>query len=169
MKRILDTYYRFLKVLLTLLLGGMLVPVILQIASRSADQVPHFIWTEEAARFCFVWIVMIGSMIAVRDDRHFRVDLLPKPETAQHEAIGQLMVHGAMTVMALMFAWYGYKFAEFGWDQTSEMSGINMLSIYISFPLAGITWLIFLIEKIVDDVKKISGDGPGGEEWDQAK
>ena len=37
------------------------------------------------------------------------------------------------------------------------MSGINMLSIYLAFPLAGVTWAVFLLERIVVDVKLISG------------
>ena len=61
-----------------------------------------------------------------------------------------------MLLMALVFAWYGYDFARFGFIQTSEMSGINMLSIYISFPLAGVSWIMFLVEKIVDDLLLIS-------------
>jgi hypothetical protein len=36
------------------------------------------------------------------------------------------------------------------------MSGINMASIYISFPLAGVTWALFLSEKIVSDLRWIA-------------
>jgi len=30
-----------------------------------------------------------------------------------------------------------------------------MATIYISFPVAGISWLLFLIEKVADDIKLI--------------
>jgi hypothetical protein len=30
-----------------------------------------------------------------------------------------------------------------------------MLSIYISFPLAGLTWILFLLEKLALDLKQI--------------
>jgi hypothetical protein len=33
------------------------------------------------------------------------------------------------------------------------MTGINMLSIHAAWPLAGICWLLFLLEKIADDIK----------------
>ena len=62
-----------------------------------------------------------------------------------------------MAIMALAFAYYGYDFAHFGYIQNSELSGINMLSIYISFPLAGISWLLFLADRIVDDCRLING------------
>ena len=157
----LRLYYRLLKVLLTLLMALMIVPVALQILSRYTGIVPRYIWTEEVARFCFVWIIMIGSMIAVRDETHFDVDLLPHPETRRQEGISNLVVHAAMMLMALVFAWYGYDFARFGFIQTSEMSGINMLSIYISFPVAGVTWALFLSERIVADVRLISSRTQG--------
>ena len=155
MTRLLEHYYRFLKVVLTLLMAFMLVPVSLQIVSRFTGIIPRYIWTEEVARFCFVWIIMIGSMIAVRDGTHFDVDLMPHPKTRRDEGISKLIVHTGMILMAVVFAWYGFQFAQFGAIQKSEMSGINMLSIYISFPLAGVTWVLFLLEKIAADFRLI--------------
>lgn len=160
---LLEFYFRLLKVCLTLLMLLMVVPVLLQILSRYSEYVPRYIWTEEVARFCFVWVIMIGSMIAVRDQSHFKVDLLPQPETIRQKGFGNLIVHLAMMLMALVFAWYGYDFALLGLRQTSEMSGINMLSIYISFPLAGVTWGVFLVERIVADVRMISSNEQGSE------
>jgi len=158
---LLELYHRLLKILLTLLMALMIAPVSLQILSRYTGLIPRYIWTEEVARFCFVWIVMIGSMIAVRDETHFKVDLLPDPETKRQKGISNLIVHIAMFLMALVFAWYGSQFAKFGFIQTSEMSGINMLSIYISFPLAGVTWALFLLERMAGDMKLISSKSQG--------
>jgi TRAP-type C4-dicarboxylate transport system permease small subunit len=158
---LLELYYRLLKILLTLLMALMIAPVSLQILSRYTGLVPRYIWTEEVARFCFVWIVMIGSMIAVRDETHFKVDLLPDPETKRQKGVSSLIVHIAMFLMACVFAWYGSQFARFGFIQTSEMSGINMLSIYISFPLAGVTWALFLLERMAGDFKLIFSKSQG--------
>lgn len=153
MTKLLAGYYSLLKTVLTVLMGLLIVPVTLQILSRFTGIIPRYIWTEEAARFCFVWIVMIGSMIAVRDGSHFDVDLLPHPKTPRQKGIAGLVVHGVMMVMAVIFIGYGYEFAKFGAIQTSEMSGINMLSIYIAFPLAGVTWALFLGESLVADCR----------------
>ena len=158
---LLELYYRLLKILLTLLMSLMIAPVSLQILSRYTGIVPRYIWTEEVARFCFVWIVMIGSMIAVRDETHFNVDLMPDPETQRQKGVSNLIIHIAMMLMAIVFAWYGTEFAKFGFMQTSETSGINMLSIYISFPVAGVTWAVFLLERMVGDVQLIFGKSQG--------
>ena len=142
MKRLLDAYDRLLRLAITALMGAILVPVGLQIFSRYVGFIPRYIWTEEVARFCFIWIIMIGSMIAVRDATHFVVDVLPKPRTARGRAIARLVVDGFMLVMALVFVRYGYDFAAFGWEQNSELTGINMISIHLAFPLAGVTWVL---------------------------
>ena len=155
-KSSLDAYYACLKFVLGLLMFVMTIPVLMQILSRYTGIVPRYIWTEEVARFCFVWIVMIGSMIAVRDDSHFKVDLVSFSDERQ-KGISQMIVHLAMLLLALVFVWYGCTFARFGWMQHSEMSGINMLSIYVAFPLAGVTWVVFLLERIVGDIRTIAG------------
>ncbi|MEO7415347.1 MAG: TRAP transporter small permease, partial [Opitutaceae bacterium] len=127
MKKLLAGYHRVLNAILTVLMGLLIIPVTLQVLSRYTGIIPRYIWTEEAARFCFVWIVMIGAMIAVRDRAHFDVDVLPTPVTPRQKGIAGLIVHGLMLVLAAVFIRYGYDFAKFGAIQTSEMSGINML------------------------------------------
>jgi TRAP-type transport system small permease protein len=145
--------YRGLQALLTALIGVMIVPVTLQIFSRFIEFIPRYIWTEEAARFCLIWLIMLGATIAVRDGTHFDVDVLPAPKTPRGKAIARIIVHVPMLLVALIFVAFGWRFALFGWEQNSEMTGINMLSIHAAFPLAGICWLLFLLEKISDDLK----------------
>jgi TRAP-type C4-dicarboxylate transport system permease small subunit len=137
------------------------VPVALQILSRFTEAIPRYIWTEEVARFCFIWIIMIGSMIAVRDGSHFDLDVLPKPKTARGQAVGRIFVHIAMLMMALTFLIFGYRFALFGLDQESELTGLNMLFIHAAWPLAGLAFAVFLGEKIWDDVT-LFREGPHG-------
>ncbi len=83
MRRLNALIYRVLQVLLTVLMAVMIIPVTLQIFSRFFDFIPRYIWTEEAARFCLIWLIMLGATIAVRDGTHFDVDVLPAPKTAR--------------------------------------------------------------------------------------
>jgi TRAP-type C4-dicarboxylate transport system permease small subunit len=158
-RSILDGYYRLLQVALTVLMTALIVPVALQILSRYTGVIPRYIWTEEIARFCFIWIVMIGAMIAVRDGTHFDVDVLPKG-TAKVEAGLRIFVHVAMLLAALIFVTYGYQFAKFGSIQHSEIAGLPMLAIYIAWPLAGVTWIAFLGEKFREDLRIFRGEIP---------
>src|SRR3546814_14506566 len=110
--RLLDPVDRVLRVAITALIALLIVPVVLQILARYVDFIPRYIWTEEVARFCFIWIIMIGAMIAVRDDTHFDVDLLPTPRTTAGQGWARLVVHIAMAIFAAAFIWYGKQFVD---------------------------------------------------------
>jgi TRAP-type C4-dicarboxylate transport system permease small subunit len=159
MKALLDLWYRALRVALTLLMAALIVPVTMQILSRYGGIIPRYIWTEEIARFCFVWIIMIGAMIAVRDGSHFDVDLLPRSTNPVIEGASRLLVHLATLVVAVIFLVYGWRFVRFGWNQTSEIAELPMIWIFASFPLAGLTWLAFLGEKLAEDLRLLRGQG----------
>jgi len=163
MTRVADLVYRGLQLLLTLLMGLLILPIVLQIVSRFSPSIPHFIWTEEIARFCFIWVIMIGSMIGVRDGAHFHLDLLAEPRSPRARAIGRLWVHGAMLLVALTFVWFGYRFALFGWAQASELTGLNMLTIHIAWPVAGVVFTLFLGEKIAEDVALMRAHQPASD------
>jgi TRAP-type transport system small permease protein len=157
--KFLNGYYRLLQVLLTLLMAVLIVPVAMQILSRYTGLIPRYIWTEQIARFCFIWIVMIGAMIAVRDASHFDVDVLPKAPGKVEPGL-RIFVHLAMLLASLVFVVYGYQFAKFGSIQHSEIAGLPMLTIYIAWPLAGLTWVAFLGEKFREDVRILRGEIP---------
>ena len=153
MKKVLNGYYRFLQVALAVLMGLLLIPVSLQIFARYIGLIPRYIWTEEMARFCFIWVVLVGSMIAVRDSTHFTVDLLPKPKTKRGEAMARMFVDFWILMTALVFIIWGWPLVKFGLMQTSEMAELPMVYIYVAWPLAGFTWVLFLAEKFVDNIK----------------
>jgi len=153
MRKILNGYYRFLQVALAVLMGLLLIPVTLQIVARYIGIIPRYIWTEEMARFCFIWIILVGSMIAVKDSTHFTVDLLPKPLTNKGKAIARMFSDFWILVMALVFIIWGWPLVKFGLLQTSEMAELPMVLIYGAWPLAGFTWILFLIEKFVDNIQ----------------
>jgi TRAP-type C4-dicarboxylate transport system permease small subunit len=124
----------------------------MQILSRYTGIIPRFIWTEEIARFCFVWIILIGSMIAVRDGTHFDVDVLPHSASPTVELVMRLFVQLAVLAAALTFLRYGWDFAVLGSRQRSEIASLPMLAIYVAWPLAGASWALFTAEKMIDAI-----------------
>jgi len=78
MRRLIDAYSRLLDVLLGISVAALIVPVTIQIVARYTALIPAWIWTEEMARFLFIWMVMLGAMIGVREGTHFEVDVWPQ-------------------------------------------------------------------------------------------
>ena len=155
-RAVLDRLHVGLQWLLVASVAILIVPVMLQILSRYVGFIPRYIWTEELARFCFIWMIMIGAMIAVREGTHFDVDLLP-PLSAKSTAIMRIITHLAMLIFAVVFLYFGYQFTVFGANQLSELAELPMWLIFIAWPLAGAFWLLFLVEKFVEDVSILRG------------
>ena len=59
--------------------------------------------------------------------------------------------------MALVFVWAGIEFTEFAWYRISELAELPLWLIHIAWPLAGVTWIVFLGELFVDDLRTVVG------------
>jgi len=155
MRKLVDAYYRLLNWLLVISVAILIIPVSLQIFSRYTSLIPSYIWTEEMARFFFIWMIMIGSMVAIRDGGHFDVDLWPEL-APRANALLRMVSSVFVLVMALVFIWYGIRFVQFGWDQTSELADLPMPFIFAAWPLAGFTWVVFLGERFLQDLRTVA-------------
>jgi len=154
MQTFLDRYYRLLDWLLAATVGILVVPVTLQVIARFTEWFPHWIWTEEMARFLFIWMVMLGAMVGIRDASHFEVDVWPELSPGPN-ALLQIVSNVFVLVFALVFVWYGIRFVQFGWDQTSELAEMPMAYIFVAWPIAGITWLLFLGPRFRADLRTL--------------
>ena len=156
MRKLLGALHRVLEWLLVGLVAVLIVPVSLQIFSRQTALIPTYLWTEELARFCFVWMIMVGAMLAAREGTHFEVDLLPKL-SARANARFSIVASVFMLLFALLFIHYGWLFTLFGKDQISEIAELPMWTIFVAWPLAGVTWAVFLGEKLYDAIRVLRG------------
>jgi TRAP-type C4-dicarboxylate transport system permease small subunit len=156
MRTLIVGYYRLLDWLLAGTVGILIIPVTVQIISRYTELFPHYIWTEEMARFLFIWMVMLGSMIGVREGSHFVVDVLPDLPPRANAAL-EIVTNLFVLVFALVFVWWGVRFVRFGWDQTSELAELPMGFIFIAWPIAGVTWVLFLGEAFVASWRVLAG------------
>jgi TRAP-type C4-dicarboxylate transport system permease small subunit len=158
-KRLLHLYHRLLVWLLVATVAVLVVPVTMQILSRFTDLVPSYIWTEELARFMFIWMVMIGAMIGVREGTHFEVDVWPQLGS-RGNALLRIVSHMFVLVFALVFVWWGIAFTRFGWEQLSEIAELPMWTIFIAWPVAGITWVLFIGESFVANLRVLRSGVP---------
>jgi TRAP-type transport system small permease protein len=156
-KTLIRLYHRLLTWLLVGTVAVLIVPVSLQIFARFTQLIPAYIWTEELARFLFIWMVMLGAMIGVREGTHFEVDVWPQigPRT---NALLRIISHIFVLVFALVFIWWGIEFTRFGWDQLSEIAELPMWTIFIAWPIAGMTWVLFLGESFVTNMRILCGE-----------
>jgi len=155
-RRFVAAYHRLLTWLMVGTVVVLIVPVTLQIIARYTALIPSWIWTEEASRFLFIWMVMLGAMIGVREHAHFEVDVWPALSPRANAAL-RLVSSVGVLVFALVFIWAGWQFTRFAWNRLSELAELPLWLIHMAWPVAGVTWVVFLGEIFVDNFRILRG------------
>lgn len=148
--RSLELLVSVLKVALTILVGSLVIPVAMQVIARYTGIIPVYLWTEELATFLFIWVVMIGSVLAVWEGTHFDVQVLKDSSNPLILLIQRSIVYFLVGSFGALFTWYGIDYAKFGGIQHSVMMQANLLITHITVPFAGFLWCVFSIVKFVE-------------------
>jgi len=144
-EKALEGFCQLLRVTVGVLVAALIIPVTMQVLARYTGIIPVYLWTEELARYIFIWMVMVGSIIAVWEGTHFDVHVMPDATSPLGKLLQKGFVMLVVCVFALLFAYYGIGYASFGSIQTSVMMQVNLLVIYITVPFAGFCWAIFAL------------------------
>jgi len=154
MQQLLDGIHRLLIWMLAVTVVLLMVPVSLQIFSRFTELIPRYMWTEEMSRFMFIWMVMIGATVGVREGLHFDVDVWPslKPRAS---LVLKMVSNLFIIAFATVVLYWGIEFTKFGWNQSSELADMPMWWIFIAWPLCGALWLAFLIDGTLRDLRRL--------------
>jgi len=155
MKRIdraLSLFCDGLRVVIGVLIGLLTIPVGMQVIARYTGLIPVYLWTEELATFIFVWIVMLGSMLAVWDRKHFDVHVIPEATSNLGRLLQQGFVHVAIAAFAVLFIWYGIGYTQFGAIQKSVMLRMNLAFTYSTVPIVGVGWALFSIRHLAVEI-----------------
>ena len=159
MTQFLNAYHRLLTWLLAFAVAILMIPVSIQIFSRFTQLIPAYIWTEEMSRFFFVWMVMIGAMVGLRERLHFDVDVWPAL-SPRKDALLRIVANVFVLIFTVVIIVWGIDFTKFGWNQTSELADLPMWLIFIAWPVSGVTWLLFLVEAFIRDIGHYRRDEP---------
>ncbi|MFN7011982.1 MAG: TRAP transporter small permease [Allorhizobium sp.] len=112
-------------------------------------------WSEELARYFFIWATYVGIAYAVRKDAHIRVtmasDLLP----ARGQVFLRILSHIIFGAFALFVMYQGWFMVEktFRFGQKSASLGVPMGIIYLA-PFTGFLLVVLrLIQAVVSDLR----------------
>jgi TRAP-type C4-dicarboxylate transport system permease small subunit len=98
-------FLHFEENLAALCLGGLLLTLFLQVFTRFITRDP-LSWTEEAARYLYVYVVFLGSSAAVTERTHVAIDFLVlQLPRAGRLVVGLLVNLGVLFVLANPYAW----------------------------------------------------------------
>lgn len=121
---------------LVVLLGSMVLLAVLQIVLRQFFGT-GIVWADELIKIIVLWLAMVGSIAAARDNRHIRIDVLshvlPKRLIAVTRVIVELFAAGVCVVIAWQ-AWRYLKI-EVEWQET-VLVGQPAWAAHMIVPLA---------------------------------
>lgn len=153
--KICGVYAKFLNFLITLLGFSLIFAVAVQVAGRYIWFIPPYLWTEELTNFSLIWSIFIGSIIGVKDGKHFLVDIFQFRGQGINPHLNfflRILYYLTLLVMTYVFTYYGYIFfVKWGMIQSSDITGINKGWLYVSVPVTGVSWLLFIIEGVIKE------------------
>lgn len=125
MKTLVDLYFKTLRVLIALLLAVMVIlvfgNVVLRYAANSGIPV-----SDELSRWCFVWLVFLGSIVAMRDHAHLGLDTLVKKLPALGRKGCFALSHGLMIFVSALFLVGSWHQFVINLQTTATVSGLSM-------------------------------------------
>ncbi|MGM0904087.1 MAG: TRAP transporter small permease [Bacillota bacterium] len=124
----------------------MVAVIFLQVVMRQLDH--SLSWSEELARYCFIWLIYIGISFGVKEQKHVKIDAL----LVFLNKKGQALLHFIANLFFMAFALYvlifGYELAnqllQFG--QKSPANQIPMGFVYMATPFGMGLTLIRLVQ-----------------------
>lgn len=114
-------------------------------------------WSEEIARYIFLWLSWIGASYAVKERSHFRVEMFANAIKGKARKYYELAILLIWFVFSLFLTWYGTQLILFLIEngQISAATEINMAIPYASVPVGcGLMCVRLIIEiyKLFHDV-----------------
>ena len=104
-------------------------------------------WSEELARFIFLWLSWMGASYAVRERSHFRVEMFINMIKGKTRVFFEYIILLAWFSFCFFLAWQGTKLLVFlqGTGQISTAMSMPMTWPYASVPVASTLMCVRLI------------------------
>lgn len=106
-------------------------------------------WAQYLIPFCFLWMCMIGSAIAVRRRQHFEVDLLANLLRGRPRRLHRFLMAGSNLIGGVMIAWASVGFVALGLQKSSPATGTPMIYIYVSILIGGLLIMFFAFDRLL--------------------
>jgi TRAP-type C4-dicarboxylate transport system permease small subunit len=145
----------FIEVLLALAMAGLVFVTVTQVLLRYLTDQP-LAWTEEFARFLFVWACFLGAAVGSRRGAHFAIGLLVDGLGGRTRTIARLVIQLVETAFYVGLAWSGWLVTRVASFQESSSLEIPMSIPYSAIPVCSAIMAWFTLHRAYRDFR--SGD-----------
>ncbi|MHB1288745.1 TRAP transporter small permease [Georgenia sp.] len=144
---------RVLSVACIVLFAVLVVVVTWQVFSRQVLSDPST-WSEEAARYVFVWLGLFGSALVFSERGHIAVDFLvrkfPKPLMRATLIFVQLTI---IALAAIVFVYGGWKYIQQSSGQQLSALPFNVGQMYVVMPITGMLIIWYAVTHLIEALR----------------
>ncbi|API93091.1 TRAP transporter small permease [Virgibacillus pantothenticus] len=142
--------------LLVILSATMVLVIFLQVVMRYVLG-SSLSWSEELARYCFIWSVYIGISYGVKRKRHISVDVLLVMLKERGRLILTILTNCLFIIFATIIIYYGADITIrlLSWGQDSPALQIPMGVVYLAAPVGLGLCIIRLMQDILFTAEKL--------------
>jgi len=148
--KVIEVWIKVLETITGMCAFIMMVTIFWQVFTRFVLKVPA-VWTEEVARYSFIYMALFGAAVAVKKNAHFGMTLLTDELKGKvRNLYMEFVVNTAVFISAIIMTISGWKFAiEFGLRRVSPTFLIPMTWIFIAIPIMGVSMMAFSLYNIL--------------------
>ncbi len=145
-KNVLD---RVLTWACVVLFSALVIDVTWQVFARQVLNQPSG-WSEELAKYLFIWLGLFGSALVFGERGHIAVDFAVKklPEKFQI-AISTIIQLTILTFTVLVLIWGGFRVVDLAWEQNLTGLPTNVGPLYLALPISGILIAFYTVYHLV--------------------
>lgn len=96
---------------LVILLGALMLLAVGQIVMRIFFSF-GFIWADELVKLLVLWIALVASIAASRNNRHLRIDVLSHFVAAKYARVPRLIVDAFAAFICGVLAWQSWRYVQ---------------------------------------------------------
>ena len=148
MKALLNGIQKILEILTIISIGLMLALIFCQVITRYCfGYTPVF--SEELARYLFVWTVFLSIPLLARKGGHMAIETVT---SRLHGASLKTfnIIADLLTILFMgLMTWHGVKMVMLAHFQTSPAMMIHMSYVYVVIPVGCFVMLLYTIENLV--------------------
>ena len=141
------------EIVIVFLFGLLVAVVFYQVVARYVFNDPPS-WTEELARYCQVWIILLTSSICIRKGSHLSVDYFGHRIGAAAKRKLNIVMSALIVLYILVVIIFGWRMMVVGQYQLSPALQVKMSFVYVIFPLSG---FLMLLEALIKTAALIRG------------
>lgn len=119
-------------------------------------------WTEELARYVFIWAVFLGAAVVARSREHVSVQLFHAYLPARARTAIQVINDVAVLAFLAIILWPALGYAIYAFRLKSIATEIPMFFVYVSVPVASGLMILHIVHNIYRDLTGHRHEGSGG-------